>query len=73
LTIELRWLREVFELYHERTRHPNMKIEAIHHVSLGVTDLEISRRFYSQILGLEELTRPPFDFPGAWFSAGASQ
>ena len=50
-----------------------MKIEAIHHVSLGVTDLERSRRFYSEILGLEEIARPPFDFPGAWFSAGASQ
>ena len=50
-----------------------MKIEAIHHVSLGVTDLERSRRFYSRILGLEEIPRPPFDFPGAWFSAGASQ
>ena len=50
-----------------------MNIEAIHHVSLGVTDLENSRWFYSRILGLEELTRPPFDFPGAWFSAGPSQ
>ena len=49
-----------------------MQIEAIHHVSLGVTDLERSRRFYSEILGLEELTRPPFGFPGAWFAAGAS-
>ena len=50
-----------------------MKIEGIHHISLGVTDLESSRRFYSRTLGLEEITRPPFDFPGAWFSAGASQ
>ena len=50
-----------------------MKIEAIHHVSLGVTDLERSRRFYRQVLELEELPRPPFDFPGAWFSAGAGQ
>ena len=50
-----------------------MNIENIHHVSLGVTDLETSRRFYSQILGLEELPRPPFGFPGAWFSAGAHQ
>jgi catechol 2,3-dioxygenase-like lactoylglutathione lyase family enzyme len=50
-----------------------MKIEAIHHVSLGVSDLERSRRFYRGILGLEEIARPPFDFPGAWFSAGASQ
>jgi glyoxylase I family protein len=51
----------------------SMNIEAIHHVSLGVTDLENSRRFYRQVLGLEELTRPPFDFPGAWFSVGAFQ
>jgi len=50
-----------------------MRIEAIHHVSLGVTDLERSRRFYSEILGLEEITRPPFNFPGAWFAAGESQ
>lgn len=41
-----------------------MKIEAIHHVSLGVTDLERSRQFYREILGLEEIARPPFNFPG---------
>ena len=50
-----------------------MKIEAIHHVALGVTDLERSHRFYSEILGLEEIERPPFGFPGLWFSAGGSQ
>lgn len=55
------------------TRHPSMKIEAIHHVSLGVTDLERSRQFYREILRLEEIERPPFNFPGAWFSVGASQ
>ena len=43
------------------------------HVSLGVTDLERSRQFYGEILKLEEIARPPFGFPGAWFSAGASQ
>ena len=50
-----------------------MKIEGIHHVSLGVTDLERSRQFYKEILHLEEIERPPFGFPGAWFAAGASQ
>src|SRR5689334_18735483 len=44
-----------------------MEIAAIHHVSLTVTDLERSRRFYSEILSLREITRPPFNFPGAWF------
>ena|SRR5712692_3942785 len=37
------------------------------HVSLCVTDLEKSRQFYCDALGLEELDRPDFGFPGAWF------
>ena len=47
--------------------------QAVHHVSLPVTDLELSRRFYREILGLVELERPPFDFPGAWFAVGPGQ
>jgi catechol 2,3-dioxygenase-like lactoylglutathione lyase family enzyme len=50
-----------------------MQIEAIHHVSLTVTDLARSRRFYSEILGLPEIARPAFNFPGAWFQVGAAQ
>ncbi len=50
-----------------------MQIEAIHHVSLTVTDLERSRRFYREILGLQEIARPAFNFPGAWFQVGAAQ
>jgi catechol 2,3-dioxygenase-like lactoylglutathione lyase family enzyme len=52
---------------------PLMIIESIHHVSLTVTDLERSRRFYREILGLQEIARPNFNFPGAWFQAGAAQ
>ncbi len=50
-----------------------MVIEAVHHVSLVVSDLERSRRFYREILGLNEIARPPFSFPGAWFSVGSAQ
>lgn len=46
------------------------ELRMLHHVSLPVTDLERSRRFYREILGLREITRPPFDFPGAWFEVG---
>jgi glyoxylase I family protein len=50
-----------------------MEINTIHHVSLPVTDVERAKRFYREILGLRELERPPFDFPGAWFQLGDDQ
>ena len=43
----------------------------IQHVGLVVSDVERSRRFYSEALGLEEVARPPnFTFAGAWFRFG---
>ena len=47
-----------------------MDITVLHHVSLPVADLERSRRFYREVLRLEEIARPPFPFPGAWFRLG---
>jgi catechol 2,3-dioxygenase-like lactoylglutathione lyase family enzyme len=48
-------------------------IETLHHVSLAVTDLDRARRFYCDVLGLREIPRPAFDFPGAWFELGDRQ
>ncbi len=45
----------------------------MHHVSLCVTDLERAKRFYENVLGLRELDRPAFDFPGAWYQLGDRQ
>ena len=50
-----------------------MHVDRIHHVSLPVRDVERSNAFYSDVLGLEEIERPPFDFPGAWFAVGDDQ
>jgi glyoxylase I family protein len=50
-----------------------MEIETIHHVSLTVSDLERSKQFYREILALEEIGRPDFPFPGAWFRIGGKQ
>lgn len=50
-----------------------MQIECLHHVSITVSDLERSKTFYSEVLGLPEIVRPPFDFPGAWYALGPHQ
>ncbi|GGD84812.1 hypothetical protein GCM10010911_49000 [Paenibacillus nasutitermitis] len=50
----------------------SFRIEGIHHVSLIVTDLERAKRFYENIIGLTEIQRPAFDFPGAWYAVGGS-
>lgn len=50
-----------------------MEVRAIHHVSLNCTDLERSRRFYREVLGLREIERPPFPFPGAWLEVPGGQ
>lgn len=50
-----------------------MEIATIHHIALTVTDVERSRRFYREILSINEIPRPPFGFPGAWFQVGDSQ
>jgi catechol 2,3-dioxygenase-like lactoylglutathione lyase family enzyme len=44
--------------------------EGIHHVSLSVKNTERSKKFYTEILGLKEIERPPLPFPGAWFAVG---
>lgn len=48
-------------------------IENLHHVAVSVTDLERAKRFYGEVLGLEEIERPAFDFPGAWYALGQDQ
>lgn len=32
-----------------------------------MTDIDRARRFYGEVLGLREVERAPFDFPGAWY------
>ena len=50
-----------------------MKAIGIHHVSLTVEDIERSRKFYGDFLGLEEAERPDLGLPGAWYQAGPTQ
>lgn len=50
-----------------------MEIDGLHHVALPCADLERSRRFYQEVLGLTEIPRPALPVAGAWFRVGASQ
>ncbi len=50
-----------------------MIVKRAHHVSFGVSDLDAARAFYADLLGLREVERPDFGFPGAWYQAGEAQ
>src|SRR5204863_4874702 len=40
---------------------------SLHHVLVAARDLERSKWFYREVLELEEIARPNFRYPGAWF------
>ena len=50
-----------------------IRVQDFHHVALVVRDLEKCKRFYSEVLGLRTLERPPFDFPGHWYLVGPTR
>lgn len=50
-----------------------MNTKGAHHVSIDVRDVEVSRRFYGELLGLPEIERPDIGLPGVWYQAGSVQ
>ena len=42
----------------------------LNHYSIRTTDLDASRRFYADVLGLSVGPRPEFPFPGLWMYRG---
>jgi len=57
----------------EKFYNPAMKVLELNHVALHVSDLQKSCAFYGDTLRLDSLTRPAFNFPGAWFRFGRDQ
>ena len=43
-------------------------MESLHHVSILTRDLDRSRAFFRDVLGLRETQRPAFRSAGAWFT-----
>lgn len=52
--------------------HP-IRVKTIDHVTIVASDLERSARFYTEVLGMAEVERPAFGFPGRWLQAGSTQ
>jgi catechol 2,3-dioxygenase-like lactoylglutathione lyase family enzyme len=50
-----------------------MKSTQLNHVALHVADVDRSVAFYRDVLLLEPIPRPSFDFAGAWFRIGVDQ
>ena len=47
-----------------------MTVTALNHVNIVTGDLEATRTFYADVVGLIDGDRPSFDFPGAWLYCG---
>jgi len=50
-----------------------LSLAGMNHISFPVRDLERSRRFYEDVLGLEPIPRPDLPFPGAWLARSGIQ
>ncbi len=50
-----------------------MTILELNHIAIYVTDVKRSSEFYREVLQLEPIPRPAFNFPGAWFRLGSNQ
>ncbi|QDU82079.1 Metallothiol transferase FosB [Polystyrenella longa] len=52
------------------TSASHIQVKSIDHVTLVSKDMEKSRHFYVDVLGMEDVPRPAFSFAGKWFQAG---
>lgn len=50
-----------------------IQVKRVDHITLVVKDLDVSKQFYVDLLGMEEVDRPGFRFAGSWFQIGTVQ
>ncbi len=50
-----------------------VKLKAIRHTGISITDVNKAKEFYGQILGMTELPRPELPVPGAWYECQGVQ
>ncbi|BDA47016.1 hypothetical protein COCOBI_09-4710 [Coccomyxa sp. Obi] len=49
---------------------PSIELVSFNHAALGVQDVDSMTKFYTKVLGMKRLARPPFPFSGAWLEGG---
>ena len=49
-----------------------MGLGGLQHYTIEPSDLERTKDFYCDVLGLENGERPPLDFPGYWLYSGGT-
>ncbi len=49
-----------------------IRVKSLDHVTIVVKNLDATRRFYVEALGMDEVARPGFTFAGQWFQAGST-
>jgi catechol 2,3-dioxygenase-like lactoylglutathione lyase family enzyme len=55
------------------SERPGINVKSFDHVTLICANLEATRRFYVDFLGMTQVSRPAFTFPGLWFQLGNMQ
>jgi catechol 2,3-dioxygenase-like lactoylglutathione lyase family enzyme len=55
---------------HEAIAEESMPLTQLNHVTVRTDDLEGTRDFYQDVLGLKDGPRPPLGFPGYWLYCG---
>jgi glyoxylase I family protein len=50
-----------------------IQLTGLNHIARTTKNLEASRRFYIDVLGCREITRPAFSFPGSWLYVAGLQ
>lgn len=47
-----------------------VKVKALNHVGIRVSDAKRTKEFFARVLGLPMMERPNFPFDGAWYGIG---
>jgi glyoxylase I family protein len=50
-----------------------IKLKAVRHTGIRISDVEKAKEFYGQIVGMTELPRPELPVPGAWYECNGVQ